>query len=349
MIINNKLETMKKFIILILMFNPLLMVYGQDTISYLREGKLEYALVQDSSIYIPFRPNLSGFAAVIRKSDIYQTSSVIRHICSDPRNPNLPFAWCKNDVNLFSVAFWHSGNGGRNMRIYYRIFETRDSLEMLRLPKNQEIKKESLFLTPLKKYFNSFYKVKYPGKEELKAIENSLSFDIYAQDSTLVFYLRDKDAFYIWDCLLPTKGEWNTQWNELAVFTAPAFDMNYVPRKFSDSYTGTKTIQNSIKDSLFFNGHLKVIDQNNEKFIINREHGSIYYLGKKEIEKIGNISLNDYYFKIKGKRVFIEDRDNRQIIFFAPVEWSRDDLPKPKVKIITNEKEFKEMFKYVLE
>jgi hypothetical protein len=125
-------------------------------------------------------------------------------------------------------------------------------------------------------------------------------------------------------------------------------DLEYAPRKYSDSYSGTKTQFKAIKDSLFFDGHFKIIAQNEHKFIINREHGLIYYLGKKEIARIGKVDVTDDYPVLRGKKLFIEDRDNNEIIFFAPVSWEKNRHPKPKVRTM-NEQEIKEKFRYVME
>ena len=120
------------------------------------------------------------------------------------------------------------------------------------------------------------------------------------------------------------------------------YDSTWLPQK-------EKYIPYAIKDTMFFKGHFRTINQNDQIFFVHLQHGGIYYLSEKTIDKIGQVDLTNYKFQLKGDNIFIEDRDNNQLIFFAPVEWMRDDLPKPNVRIITDEKEFKEMFKYVLE
>lgn len=99
---------------------------------------------------------------------------------------------------------------------------------------------------------------------------------------------------------------------------------------------------------MFFDGHFKVVTQNNEKYIINRNHGYIYYLGKKKIERIGKVQVAENYPKIQGKPLFIEDRDQNRLIFFAPIEWEDTKLPKPNVYYM-QEDEMREYFKYVME
>jgi len=91
----------------------------------------------------------------------------------------------------------------------------------------------------------------------------------------------------------------------------------------------------------------KVIQQNDETFIINQTYGAIYWLAPKAIYRVGQIDIENYNQKILNRQLFIEDRDNNQLIFFANVERLNQVKPFPKVKIIANNKEFNEMFKYV--
>ena len=198
-------------------------------------------------------------------------------------------------------------------------------------------------------YIHSFRKARYlPNLDEMKAIIDSLSFDIHSfNDNEIKFYLRDPDAFYIWQCELPKKGSIG-EWKQLAVYVTPEIDMEYPPRKYSESFNKKKVKYNSIKDSLFMDGHFKVIIQNENTFIINRNHGNIYLVAKKKIIRIGKVDVENNYPKLGGKALFIEDRDNNQIIFFAKVEWVKNKYPKPKVKIMDKE-EMNEKFKYVLE
>lgn len=99
--------------------------------------------------------------------------------------------------------------------------------------------------------------------------------------------------------------------------------------------------------NLFFKGHFNAIRQGNEIFIVNLQYGGIYWLGAKEVVRVGQFDTENYPAKLFGKQTFIDDRDNERLIFFAPVERLNPDKPYPEIFIPTDE-EFREMFKYVI-
>lgn len=321
--------------------------YGQMTRIYSTEGKVEYALIDNGNLHSSIRPDYHGYSAIVYRQNINRPSIPIKHFCSGPSNDKMPFSWSKSQEILFSVAFWRS-NAARIATIYYREFEQRDTVEISSsVNQNKIIFENELVLTPLSNYFNSFSQLKQKlNREEMIAIENTLSFDIYPQNKKLEFYLRDKDAFYLWECDVPEQGI-VANWREVVVYAMKDWDSEYVPRKYSDSYTGKKTKLASIPDSLFMDGHFKVVVQGKNKFIINREHALIYYINGNEIVRVGSVYVSKDYPAIRGKKLFIEDRDNDEIIFFAPVTWETNNYPKPKVKVMTK-KEMKDKFKYVL-
>ena len=323
--------------------------FSQDTLKYNYEGVLDYALIEKKCFYNAYRNPVINKASYVLKKTINTESKPYVHYCSDSRDPRLPFIWTKNKNELYAAYFMHYKYKGPAV-IDYREFQKLDIIQIKSLP-NTLIKEESFSIAPLNDYNWALITHRpYLSDSIVETYIYALSFDITIEkDSILTFYLSDKDALYLWECVIPPKGAFRTDWKEKTVYASINFKEDFIPRSEFNSYTGKNTILNAIKDTLFFDGHFKVIDQNKEKFIINREHGNIYYLGKKKIEKIGKVELIDNYLRIEEKRLFIEDRDNNQLIFFAPVEWMRDDLPKPNVRIITDEKEFKEMFKYVLE
>lgn len=338
---------LKKIVFIILVSSKLFGCYGQDSIQFMHEGIFEYALVSGSEVYIPIRPSLTGKVHIIWKKKMYVESPVYLHLCSAPENPNFGFAWSKSGDTIFNLDFWRS-NSGRSSYINYRQFESKDSLELTYLPRDLEIKKNTFLLIPLLHYFKSFGKLRYKlNREELIDIDNTLNFDIYApNDKKLEFYLRDKEAFYIWECDVPDKGI-VANWHQVSVYGLKDWDVNYPPRKYSESYSSEKVKLNSIPDSLFLQGHFKVVVQGKNKFIVNREHALIYYMNDKEIVKVGGIDVSKDYPTIRGKKLFVEDRDNKEIIFFAPVIWEKNKYPKPKVRVMS-EAEMKEKFKYVL-
>jgi len=222
---------------------------------------------------------------------------------------------------------------------------------------------------PINNYINfyRFPRMKYREDREYLMSRN-LDYTFVQLDSKLYrLYFRDEYCLYVWDYSYPSKGNrsYLEDWKEKVCYCKDKLpheiynsdilrqqypdiqgilkkDLTHLPT-FNDAHF------NSINDSLFFSGHFKAYWSNENTWFINQKHGGIYYLGEKNIEKIGILQIDNIHFLIDGIKLFIEDRDNNQLIFFAPVEWMRDDLPKPNVRIITDEKEFKEMFKYVLE
>lgn len=106
-----------------------------------------------------------------------------------------------------------------------------------------------------------------------------------------------------------------------------------------------KMIFNAIADSLFFDGHFKVIAQGKERFAINLNHGGIYHLGSKQIKKVGQVNLANYNRKLLGKKRFVHNKDKNEIIFFAKVEKISE--PFPKTRVILSDEEFKELFRNV--
>jgi len=326
---------MKRKIITFLFVFIEMSLYGQTQRVYSKEGLFDYALIENNRFYVPIRPVSHGRAAIIRMTRIDASSIAIRHICSDPDIDNLPFAWGKGKENLFSIALWRS-HSTYCTDIYYRKFETRDSLVMSRLKAFEEIPEKRIHPEPLANYFRSFYGSSIRTESnEVDTIINTLSFDVFVESTHELFlYLRDSNALYIWKCSDYDSSKKGI-WQEVNVYTSSKVNLNSPPLKYSPSYSGTKTISNSICDSLFFDGHFKVIPQGNEVFIINREHGYIYHVGSTAIIRIGVVELTNDYPKIQGKQLFIEDRDNNEIIFFAPVIWDEIDLPRPTVRIMT--------------
>ena len=124
-------------------------------------------------------------------------------------------------------------------------------------------------------------------------------------------------------------------------------DADFAPFSHSSVYAGYETIFNSVSDSLFFRGHFKLVEHNSNLFLLNLTHGIIYYLGPHSIVSIGRVLLSDEYPKIKGNSLFIEDRDQNRLVFFAPVEWEDTNLPKPNAYYM-KEEEMQEYFRYVI-
>ena len=213
--------------------------------------------------------------------------------------------------------------------------------------------------------------------------QEGLSFDFMHQhDSTYWFFVREPEQITLWefkrfspgvtvydkpefffrektsrqirtycynrgitykDFHIPTKEEIrrNRARQDTAEVLEEAYHPEWLPKK-------KKYIHNAIRDTMFFEGHFKAVEQDGSIFFVNLSHGSIYYMGKKQIEKIGRVKLEQYKFPILGNYVFIEDRDKNRLIFFAPVVWEDKDLPRPKTKTITDPEVFKNKFETVV-
>ena len=322
--------------------------FAQESMICKKTSQLEYALIEEKSLYQGIRPKNISESSFIVKIKLNNHDHSIIHYCADANNRKLPFSWCKSEDILFSILFMHYKDKAPSL-IKYRPFETLDSVQ-LEESEEQWIKEYTISLTPLNDYNWSLatHRPKYLSDSTREAYVNALSFDITVKDDSLTFFLTDKDALYIWDCKIPPKGERYAKWNQVAVYTSQYFQEEFIPRNESKSYNKQKEIHNAIKDTLLFDGHFKVIVQNNEKYIINRNHGNIYHIGKMKIKYIGKVQEPDNYPKIQNKSLFIEDRDQNRIIFFAPVEWKNTNIPKPNVYYMKGD-EMQEYFKYVMD
>jgi hypothetical protein len=323
-------------------------IFAQESMVCKKTNKLEYALIEEKSLYQGIRPKNISESSFIVKIKLNNYDIPIIHYCADANNSKLPFSWVKSEDILFSVLFMHYKNKAPSL-IKYRPFETLDTIQ-LKQSEEQWIKEYTISLSPLNDYNWALttHRPNYLPDSTREAYINALSFDISVKNDSLTFYLTDKDAFYIWDCKIPPKGERYAEWNQVAVYTSQYFQEDFIPRNESKSYNKQEEIHNAIKDTLLFNGHFKVIAQNNEKYIVNREHAIIYHKGSKEITTIGRVLTTEDYPKIQGKPLFIEDRDQNRLIFFALVEWEDTNLPKPNVYYM-KEDEMREYFRYVMD
>ena len=345
---------MKQTLFLLLFILTAFYCTSQDLDYTNYKGFFEYSLLYNNKIYIPIRPKEVGFVHKIFKKSIRNENGIYLHFTSGSWNASIPYAWSIFEDIALNVTYYLSSTGqGIIPHIEYREFETRDSIELYSLPPDTEIKSDYEWITPLDDYQSSFRRLKRPFSwQEINQLMNSnKSFDINNQSHNLLqLYFRDTTTLFIWQSKIPAELDSNKNeiWQEVAVYTSPKTDFEYPPFKYSNSYSGTKTHINGITDSLFFDGHFKIIKQYDQTFIINREHALIYHMGEKAIKRIGKVVIEGDYPAIRGKKLFIEDRDNSQIIFFAPVTWEDNDLPKPRVRVM-NEAEMKEKFKYVMD
>ena len=210
-------------------------------------------------------------------------------------------------------------------------------------------------LPPIKGFLKEYFLAPRRGKQKPRNVSDEeykrlFTFDFIALDTNQIeFYFRDPNQITRWEySFLPQKDNYRDQWKEIVTYVKDS--VTTFPDPYYNGMIPSKEnlVFNAIADSTFFEGHFKVIPQGNERFAINLNHGAIYHFGDKKIQKIGQIDLANYNRKLLGKKRFVYDKDNNEIIFFAPVTWEDNDLPKPRLKIM-NEAEMKEKFKYVMD
>ncbi|MFW6020199.1 MAG: hypothetical protein ACOCPM_06420 [Bacteroidales bacterium] len=344
------------FICILFLFFTSFYSFSNDSTDFSREGVFDYALIKNSDFYAPIRPALFGYTNVIRKTDLKKKTIPVRHAVASSYDSTKSFNWFFVNNIVFSYHVITSHHAGRRLglsvNIVYREFESRDSIEVSQSPPKRIIE-NTVSVIPVLEYFRALlkeYRAHEIVEEKVNKFYDYLNFDIYFEqsDSLINFYMRDKDAFYIWETPLPEKSKSNTDWQLKKAYAAPRYDPEFIPRTNNMFYDSLKTRHNAITDTLFFDGHFKVLEQNNEKFIINREHGRIYHMGENAIKLIGKVLVTNNYPTIMGNPYFIEDRDHNRLIFFAPVEWEDTTLPKPKVYYM-KEEEKRKKFRYVVD
>src|SRR5690606_35317512 len=100
---------------------------------------------------------------------------------------------------------------------------------------------------------------------------------------------------------------------------------------------------NSIDDPLFYIGHFKAIRQNGNRYIVNTTHGAVYRIDREKIIKIAQIDLKGYE-GIAGQNLFIDDKDNNQLLFFGEVQRLADGEGFPQMEVLTNKKQISKRF-----
>ena len=162
-------------------------------------------------------------------------------------------------------------------------------------------------------------------------------FIVVSSDSIHYFYRNDR-LLTIWAYHYPKLGQIGqpNDWQELYTLTYDTTIIN--KNKFLYKLPLYKKVNyNSISDSSFLDGDLRFIRQDNNYFAINQKHGKIYYVSNEGVYTIGQIDIDNYELMIYNKKVFIEDLDNKIIIFFASVVWENNIYPKPNIEVIKND------------
>ena len=173
-----------------------------------------------------------------------------------------------------------------------------------------------------------------------------------------LFYVRSPKQLSIWKYNYPEyrlppdpNHDSDDDWEELITYSADTTGSYKKPTDIGRDLmfaSGDKHVYNAIADSAFFDGFLNVIPQGEESFVVNLKWGGIYHIGQSKIEKVGQIDLAQYPKWLLGRRIYIEDQDAQELVFFSKVERIRNDLPFPKIKEILSESEFQAAFKHVV-
>lgn len=178
---------------------------------------------------------------------------------------------------------------------------------------------------------------------ERRSITDKITFDFLAsgkQDFT--FFIRDDHQFTIWEYIYTDHGDESreTSWKETSTYSRDSTDQHIKPERPIGWYvdpelayhpSGKQHRYEAIDDSLFFEGHFKVIAQDGEYYCINIGTGLLYHIGDQDIVRIGALDIKDYPRWIFGKRLFIEDRDAGELVFFSAVERTNTKRPFPKI------------------
>ncbi|WP_163219057.1 hypothetical protein [Bacteroides sp. 224] len=191
-----------------------------------------------------------------------------------------------------------------------------------------------IYLTPY-----PFYRRSYLSANKLIAYSDALSmscFDIcYLNEKNIKYYFRDQQAFCIFsfDQTADRFEEWSTD----NVYTRVKYSKKHPPFVYAPSEYKNHIVFNAVKDLDFFQGDFKVIIQNDSTYIFNLLTGRIYLIDKKKIRHIGTIELTDDYPELFGNKLLIEDRDNHEVIVFAPIRWEKTKLKKPTMRVMSEE------------
>lgn len=101
----------------------------------------------------------------------------------------------------------------------------------------------------------------------------------------------------------------------------------------------------SILDTAFFRGHNHVVWQGKHCWMVNTSHGAIYYLTKNKVVKVAQIEhFKDYPAIFSGKRLFIEDRDKGELLFFSKITHLVPSTPLFKHRCLLDEGELRQAF-----
>ena len=348
--------------------------FGQeDTLA-----NLFYSVKQNNRLYYFFeqpnqRKTITKFKSLnLKEKEIYHRLTFI---------PNSSSIWRLEGEELYRISVSQQKQSLGSADIYTHKIASKDSLQsVLELEKSriefqekyghldikkrrekavermaQRMKRNNVKSIPIFRVFsiqNLEEKMRNPSSNE----NNIIALDFLVRnlnERNFRFYFRFKDFFTIWEYRYPTiNDDENHQgkWKEILTYSNTTLIPFLNVANANDYYpSGLKDLTKweAIKDKAFFEGEFKVIQQGKNQFVINTKHGAIYHIGASQIVKVGQIELKEYKRRIGGKSLFIEDKDEKEVIFFAPVKVisNKVNAPSLKTKVILDDYEFSRIFK----
>lgn len=339
---------------------------------------LNYTAIQDKSLFMNLREKDGYISDVIRESNVYKKEIPKITFTSILLSNFFPHCWKIYESQIVLIEGFGRSPFSSVLSIKNFPMEKRDSIlaskyydslrvefrrsypnpeefqkaTMQRLFKEAEKIQENNF-APASHILRGYISQPFPNvRFKANKLIESFSYDFIPVNHKLfMFYIRTDDEFTVWKFHYPPLGEESeaTNWDEVITYSSDSTYSPPVKRRDSDVLpSGEKHVFNAIQDTSFFNGHFKAIMQEKHLFLINIAHGGIYLVSDKSIDKIGQLKdLESYPTWIFNKKVFIEDKDNKRLIFFSEVEQLRKDLPFPNLLIIKEEQAFKKYFPYI--
>jgi hypothetical protein len=171
------------------------------------------------------------------------------------------------------------------------------------------------------------------------------------------FYQRTENNFFIWAYSGGVKKEtlfsdWHLKrhYSRDSVFRVPSLEELEVLRKWRGLGQTllpdtTHFLPCTITDTAFFRGHNKVIQQGEQHWLINTAHGAIYYLADYGVVKVAQIeNFQNYPAALLQRRLFVEDRDKGELLFFSRLTRTDREAPLPKYRSLLSSRAVRQRF-----
>jgi hypothetical protein len=177
---------------------------------------------------------------------------------------------------------------------------------------------------------------------------NDLDFWYQAEQNTYFYYQRTQASLFLWRYTGSEKkdtafADWrlDKHFSTDSTFAVPTLleldSVRFLGRWGSVLLPDTLHFQPcTIADTAFFRGHNKAIMQGGQHWLINTAHGAIYYLARDGVKKVAQIeNFQNYPAAVLNQKLFIEDRDQGELLFFSKIIHLDPKLPLPKYKSLT--------------